>query len=60
MTFAEAVEVMKYGSKVQRKIWLEDDYLFIENGVLMCDGGFPFITYLKDKDFNAKDWRIYE
>jgi hypothetical protein len=60
MTFANALEFMKLGKKVQRKSWLEYDYLFIENDILMCDGGFPFITLLKKEDINAKDWRIYD
>lgn len=47
MTWREAYSYMKFeGGKVTRKSWLKDDYLYIEKGLLMCDGGYEYLAYL--------------
>ena len=56
MNFREAVTKMALGKKVRRKTWLKDDYIYIENNVIYCDGGFSYLTYFRSADFKANDW----
>jgi len=60
MTFRQAVASMSQGNKVRRKTWLKDDYIYIENDVIYCDGGFSYITYFRSGDFKANDWILYK
>lgn len=46
MNWKEAVKFMENGGMVTRKHWLVSDFLFMENGVLMCDGMFPFLSLI--------------
>ena len=60
MIFLEAIVMMREGYKVKRKIWLEDDFIYMKQGILYCDGDFEYESYLPMKDYRAKDWIIYK
>lgn len=47
-----AVSWMKKGGMIRRKTWPIDDFLFIKNGELFCDGGFNYLGYLKSTKGN--------
>jgi hypothetical protein len=47
LTWLEAVKYMKRGGKVRRKSWLPFDYLYLKDGLIYCDGGFPYLTVCK-------------
>lgn len=46
MNWKKAVKYMRDGGRITRKSWLKDYYLYIEDGVLFCDGGFEYLEYL--------------
>lgn len=48
---------MKRGGKITRKSWLKYDYLYIFEGILYCDGGFPFIHL---KRITVGNWLKYK
>lgn len=58
MTFIQALNKMKQGHKVQAGWWLKYDYLYIEKGKIMCDGGFEFTSYLTFRELKTKTWRV--
>ena len=57
MTWKQAVEHMRQGGKVTRKHWLINDYLYLKEGVLFCDGNFEYLEYLKS---TAGIWLKYK
>jgi len=60
MPFLKALKLMLQGKKVRRKKWLKDDWISIDKKQLICDGGFEFTSYLKNKDIVANDWVLYK
>lgn len=60
LNFKQAVELMYMGRKVKRKKWSKYDYIFITDFTIYCDGGFAYITYLKNADFKANDWEVVD
>ena len=46
MTWREAVKYMEQGGRITRKHWLINDYLYLQNGKLMCDGHYEYLEYL--------------
>ena len=60
MNFQEAINELKKGKKVRRKIWHKDVYCFNEKGVL-CMVVDNTKTYgINFEQFEAQDWEIYE
>jgi len=60
MTWKEAYKKMKQGKRITRKSWLKNDYLYLDNGVLMCDGGFDYLPLLKSTVGKWKIWKNYK
>ena len=60
MNFAQACEKMLQGFKMTHKTWLKNDYIYIENNVIMCDGNFEFATYLRRKELSSTGWKIFK
>jgi hypothetical protein len=60
MTFAEALKLMKKNSKIriQASWYLKHDYLYLENGKIMCDGGFEYS--LSARELTTKTWKIIQ
>jgi hypothetical protein len=46
MNWKQAVKHMYQGGRITRKSWLPDDYLYIHNHILYCDGGYEYLEYL--------------
>jgi len=57
MKWYKAVEYMEKGGKITRKSWLANDFLFLRNGVLFCDGEFPYLKLLKN---TSGEWIKYK
>ena len=65
LSFKQAVHFMSIGYKVKRKTWLKSDYIYMDSDfttycTIYCDGGFAYITYLKNADFKANDWEVVD
>lgn len=60
MIFLEAIMLMNKGYRVKRKRWLRDDFIYMKQEVLYCDGEFEYESYLSMKDYRATDWIIYK
>jgi hypothetical protein len=56
MGFVEAVRALKSGKKITRKSWGKEDFLYMEDAKIFCDGGFSYQELLKPSDFLATDW----
>lgn len=60
LNFKQAVEYVFLGYKVKRKRWLKNDFIYMNNNIIYCDGEYEYITYLKNADFKANDWEVVD
>ena len=44
MKWDEAYQYMLSGGKIKRENWLKNDYLYIKDNIVYCDGGYPYIS----------------
>jgi hypothetical protein len=44
MNYQTALKYMEKGGKIKRKSWLKNDYLYLKDGLLYCDGDFPYLS----------------
>ena len=58
-TWNEAYKYMLCGHKVTNVEWKEDDYLYMENFIIYCDGGFDYREYLTKEMMNGQ-WNLYK
>lgn len=56
MKWNKAVLAMQAGYKIRRKSWLKHDFIYLNRGVLYCDGGYPYLGYLTNL---AGQWGTY-
>lgn len=59
MNFLNAIMMMQDGYKVRRKKWLKDDFIYLKEKTLLCDGEYPFLKMLDVSDYMAEDWIVY-
>ena len=61
--FGWALEEMRRGLRVRRKIWVEDARLWLNDGVVVykSDGiGGVIRSQLNSEDIIAEDWQLFE
>ena len=58
MTFTEAYKSMLKGYKVQCVSWDDEDFIYINDGIILCDGEFPFADKLTVRNVNSR-WKLY-
>ncbi len=42
MNWKQAYRRMEQGGAIKRRSWLAQDYLYLRDGEIYCDGGFPY------------------
>lgn len=47
MSWEKAVKFMQEGGAIRRKSWRVDDFLYLKDGVLFCDGGYEYLSLLQ-------------
>lgn len=57
MKFNDALLLMLDGKKVQRKKWLMEDYIYLQNNFFFSDSGDSWTMALSD--YRADDWQEY-
>ncbi len=57
MKWREAVKFMLKGGRITRKSWLVDDYLYMKDNILFCDGGYEYLEYLQNV---SGEWLEYK
>ena len=60
MTFKTAITKMQNGYKITHKNWLDGDFIFIKDNILFCDGYFPFLHKIRNKELKSNNWLLYK
>lgn len=55
----KAYVYMLAGHKITSVEWEKDDYIYMENNVIYCDGGFPYLEHLA-KEIIDGQWNLYK
>lgn len=60
MNFEQAKQYMLSGGRVTLPTWNKEDFLYIEDSVILNDGGSPHLKHLRESELNSREWRAHK